>query len=80
MTKRKVEIFQEGVWVSTSLRHIKNGDRFRIFEVEDGKEGSGKLVGGTEFTAEGDAYLSTLAECSLPEDQQASWTVLGRLA
>lgn len=54
-TSRKVEILKGDEWVESSMRYIREGDTFRMFEPNGMPVGTADMV--TEFVASCDAYV-----------------------
>jgi hypothetical protein len=56
---RRVQVKIDGQWTDTSMKDIKNGDVFRMFE-PNGEEviGTGLLAGDVNFVALEDAWCN----------------------
>ena len=54
---RRVQVKMDGQWIDSTMKDIKNGDVFRMFE-SDGEMvvGTGRVGGSVNFLALGDAW------------------------
>jgi hypothetical protein len=69
MKLRKVEVFRSEGWEEVRLSEIKKGEKFRMFEPDDG-EAVENNNGSTEFVACSEPFLSDLGP-----DGSTVWTI-----